>query len=54
MSKTIHVLPLNDLRDHQELPTCWCKPTPDAEEPSVLVHHSMDRREEYEQGRAKS
>lgn len=49
-----HVLPANDLREHEETLECWCKPTPDAEEPAVLIHHSMDKREEYEQGRAMS
>lgn len=47
----VHVMPVNDLREHQESPECWCKPTPDDVEPSLYVHHSMDQREQYEQGR---
>lgn len=40
-----HVIPMGDLREHDSAATCWCKPTPDAEEPQVWIHNSMDRRE---------
>lgn len=50
----IHVVPMGDLREHEDSPTCWCKPEPDPDEPRVLIHHSMDRREEYEAGRRPS
>jgi hypothetical protein len=43
--ETVHVVPLNDLRDHDSAATCWCHPTQDEEEPLVWVHHSMDGRE---------
>lgn len=43
-----HVLPVNDLKEHIESRDCWCKPR---EDDGVIVHNSMDRREEYEQGR---
>ena len=46
-----HVVPANDLREHALSIECWCNPTYHEEEPSVIVHNSMDRREEYEQGR---
>ena len=50
-----HVYPVNDLREHiTEGPDCWCHPTPDEEEPNVLIHHAMDEREQYEEGRLKS
>jgi hypothetical protein len=48
----IHVVPLNDLREHVSLPSCWCKPTLDDEEFDVYVHHSLDGRERYEEGKA--
>ena len=48
----IHVVPLNDLREHDTSLTCWCHPTPEDDEPRVVLHHSMDERESYEQGRA--
>jgi hypothetical protein len=47
----IHVTPLDDLREHFRSPDCWCGPT---EEDGYFVHHSMDRREEYENGRKPS
>jgi hypothetical protein len=43
-----HVYPLGDLRDHTLTMECWCHPTDDE---GVMVHHSMDRREEFEEGR---
>lgn len=51
----VHVYPQDDLKDHDTGEgagdTCWCKPVRDEDVPSVVVHNSMDRREEYEQGR---
>lgn len=46
-----HVVPVDDLREHNSSKTCWCHPTPDDEDPGIYVHHSMDQREEYEKGR---
>lgn len=46
----IHVLPLNDLREHQEDVACWCKPKPDAEDERVIVHNAADGRESFERG----
>lgn len=52
-----HVYPVNDLKDHAlTIETrggvfrspCWCKPSIDTEDGSILVHNSMDRREEFE------
>lgn len=42
-----HIVPLNDLRDHQTNGSCWCKPTLDD---GVWLHHSMDGREAFETG----
>jgi hypothetical protein len=54
MKQAVHVVPLNDLREHIASLDCWCKPTEEDEWPDVLVHNSMDRREEYEAGREKN
>jgi nicotinamide mononucleotide adenylyltransferase len=54
LREALHVVPLNDLREHEARTTCWCKPTEDDEWPDIWVHHSMDRREEYEEGRERS
>lgn len=51
LREAVHVVPLNDLREHVASKDCWCKPTEDAVD-DVWVHHSMDRREEYEEGRS--
>ena len=49
-SKALHVVPLNDLREHIASQDCWCKPTEDDVD-DVWIHHAMDKREEYEEGR---
>lgn len=46
----LHVIPVGDLREHEASVDCWCHPTPDEEEPSVYIHHSMDGRERVETG----
>lgn len=45
-----HVLPIDDYRPHLSIPGCWCGPTQDDEDDGVWVHHSLDRRENYETG----
>lgn len=44
-----HVVPINDLKEHivDDL-KCWCRPRIDDEDPDLIVHNSLDRREEYE------
>lgn len=49
-----HVVPINDLKDHPRSLLCWCHPFRDHRDPNVFVHNSMDRREEYEEGRKPS
>lgn len=51
LREALHVVPVNDLREHVDSKECWCRPTEDEECPDLWVHHSMDRREEYEEGR---
>lgn len=53
MTDDYHVLPIGDLREHVLSEDCWRRPAHADDEPRVLVHNSMDRREEYENGRAK-
>lgn len=54
MLNEIHTMPVNDLREHVESADCWCRPKQDEEEPQLWIHNSMDRREEYEEGRKPS
>ena len=54
-----HVYPVDDLREHVTSDhmgaRCWCKPAEEEVNGGLLViHNSMDRREEYEQGRKPS
>ena len=49
----LHLVPINDLREHDLTITCWCRPTHDEEEPNVIVHNSMDGREAFETGERK-
>jgi len=42
------VIPRDDLRQHSQSLDCWCHPTVDE---GVTIHHSLDERETYEQGR---
>lgn len=42
----LHVVPLNDLRDHDDKPECWCQPVECFDgDGCIWVHNSMDRRE---------
>lgn len=41
----VHVLPVNDLRDHRESTDCWCEPMiQDAYPSRVIVHAALDGR----------
>ncbi len=46
----IHIIPLNDLRDHDESIDCWCNPERDDVDSDLVIHNSMDGREAYETG----
>lgn len=41
----IHVIPLEDKREHELSLACWCFPTVDGH---TLIHHALDCREKYE------
>lgn len=49
-----HVYPIDDLREHitNDKP-CWCHPRIE-DDGAIIVHNSMDKREDYEQGRKPS
>ena len=49
-NETLHTMPLNDLRDHEALSSCWCKPSYDE---GLFIHNSMDGREKFETGERK-
>lgn len=41
----LHVMPVDDFREHACSPSCWCGPVHDEDEPSVWIHSSLDGRE---------
>ncbi len=46
VSDDVHVLPVKDMREHEERRDCWCAPRLEFEANGcVVVHHSMDGRE---------
>lgn len=51
----IHIVPIQDRQPHATFTGCWCQPTPDTDEPRVIVHHSVDAREwaEMQRGHAR-
>ena len=49
MSERFHILPIDDLREHEPTPDCWCHPD-EADEDGIVVHHAMDNREAYQDG----
>ncbi len=48
--RRIHCTLVDDLREHDLSLDCWCNPVADGEEPSVIVHNSLDGREAFERG----
>lgn len=44
-----HIIPIDDLREHEATPDCWCCPT-ECEEDGTVVHNALDNREAYETG----
>lgn len=46
-----HVLPIDDLKPHDEAAACWCRPF---DEDGIWVHNSMDQREAFENGRQRN
>lgn len=55
---TNHVVPIDDIREHEMHEGCWCDPVEEDDvDPSVLgtviLHNAADDREKYESGRRK-
>jgi hypothetical protein len=51
----LHIVPLNDFREHDVDMHCWCNPTLDDgaeyDVEKVYIHHSLDGREQFEEGK---
>ena len=46
----LHVTPNDDFKPHLIAACCWCSPTRDCRDPSIVIHHALDQRERYESG----
>lgn len=55
MKGDIHVLPENDLMQHEQIRQCPCRPTLEIQPNgvAVVIHHAADGREYSEPDRAK-
>jgi len=53
--ETVHLVPLDDLREHEASVDCWCQPEllDDNYLDSVYLHASMDGREAFDSGTRK-
>ena len=47
-----HIIPTDDLYEHELLPTCWCQPEIDAKD-FIAIHNAADEREKFENGERK-
>ena len=47
-----HIVPVNDLYEHELILSCWCKPTIDDAD-FIAIHNSADQREKFERGERK-
>lgn len=45
----MHITPVGDLREHIQARSCWCHPK-EPDDDGIVIHNSMDRREEFERG----
>ena len=44
----VHVLPINDIREHVSSPNCPCHPKQDDFAENLWIHNAWDLRERYE------
>lgn len=49
-SDELHIVPEDDLREHDASSTCWCCPAEDCETLGLWIHNALDGRERYETG----
>lgn len=47
-SQCYHVVPVEDLKEHEPSLECWCRPYRDPLNPFGIIHNALDRRELYE------
>lgn len=47
-----HIIPAEDLYEHELMPTCWCDPKIDPKD-FLAIHNAADEREKFERGERK-
>ncbi len=47
-----HIVPVDDMYEHELLPSCWCCPKIDSKD-FLAIHNSADEREKFESGERK-
>lgn len=47
----LEAMPVDDLREHSVGVDCWC--APEVDDDDILMHNSLDHREDFETGRRK-
>jgi len=52
IGQRFHLIPLEDLREHEATMQCWCVPEEDNDDP-IVIHNSADGRELFERGERK-
>jgi hypothetical protein len=46
-----HIMPRDDVTDHEPFPDCWCEPVADPYEHDIYIHNALDGREQREMER---
>ena len=47
-----HIVPTDDLYEHELMPSCWCSPRIDSQD-FIAIHNAADEREKFERGERK-
>lgn len=51
LDEAIHIIPIEDLRQHEESSKCWCNPSIENDlNKDIITNNSLDERELYETG----
>jgi hypothetical protein len=49
LNTPLHIIPVNDFKEHEESEDCWCKPKPTSGVVNTYTHNSADGRELLEE-----
>jgi hypothetical protein len=40
-NSTVHTMPINDIKEHEESLLCWCNPRIDRTQPNHIIHNAF-------------